>query len=102
MALLCYSSPGLRGETMRRREFVVGIGAAAAWPLAAHAQSGAMKRVAILNGNAEAPPTRARVAAFQQGLQEAGWTEGRNISFEVRWGTADVARIDAYAAELVK
>jgi putative ABC transport system substrate-binding protein len=87
---------------MRRREFVVGIGASAVWPLALHAQSGAMKRVAILNGNAEAPATRARVQVFQQGLHDAGWSEGRNISFEVRWGTADVARIDAYAAELVK
>jgi putative tryptophan/tyrosine transport system substrate-binding protein len=87
---------------MRRREFVAGIGAAAAWPFALHAQSGAVKRVAILNGNAEAPSTRERVEAFQQGLRDAGWSEGRNISFEVRWGTADVARIDAYAAELVK
>src|SRR5206468_3691625 len=77
-------------------------GAAAVWPLALHAQSGAVKRVAILNGNAEAPATRARVQAFQQGLLDTGWSEGRNISFEVRWGTADVARIEAYAAELVK
>jgi putative ABC transport system substrate-binding protein len=87
---------------MRRREFMAGIGAAAVWPLALHAQSGAVKRVAILNGNAEAPATRARVQAFQQVLHDTGWSEGRNISFEVRWGTADVARIEAYAAELVK
>jgi putative tryptophan/tyrosine transport system substrate-binding protein len=87
---------------MRRREFVAGIGAATAWPLALRAQSAAMKRVAILNGNAEAPATRARVEAFQQGLRDAGWLEGRNISFEVRWGAADVARINTYAAELAK
>jgi putative ABC transport system substrate-binding protein len=78
-------------------------GSAFAWPLAGHAQqSGGMKRVAILNGNPEVPATRARVAAFQQGLSNAGWREGSNIGFEVRWGAADPARIEAYAAELVK
>jgi putative ABC transport system substrate-binding protein len=89
---------------MRRREFIGFMGgSAAAWSLAAHAQqSGRMKRVAILNGNAEIPATRARVAAFQKRLGDAGWREGSNISFEVRWGAADASRIDAYAAELVK
>jgi putative tryptophan/tyrosine transport system substrate-binding protein len=89
---------------MRRRHFISLIGGAvAAWPLAARAQqAGGIKRVAILNGNPENPTSRARVAAFEQGLADAGWQEGRNISFDVRWGAADVARIDAYAAELVK
>lgn len=89
---------------MRRREFIKAVAASAAsFPLAAHAQqSGGKKRVAILNGNPETPTTRARVTAFQQGLAKAGWQEGRNISFEVRWGGADAARIDAYANELVK
>ena len=58
--------------------------------------------VAILNGNPDIPATRARVVAFQQGLGALGWREGSNISFEVRWGAADAARIHAYAAELVK
>jgi putative ABC transport system substrate-binding protein len=88
---------------MKRREFITGIGAAAAWPLAVRAQqAGRIKRVAILNGNSENPATRARVVGFQQGLAKAGWREGQGISFEVRWGAADAARIDAYAAELVK
>src|SRR4051794_29167462 len=89
---------------MRRREFIKAVAASAAsFPLAAHAQqSGGKKRVAILNGNPETPTSRARVTAFQQGLAKAGWQEGRNISFEVRWGGADVARIDAYANELVQ
>jgi len=89
---------------MRRREFIKAVAASAAsFPLAAHAQqSGGKKRVAILNGNPETPTSRARVTAFQQGLAKAGWQEGRNISFEVRWGGADAARIDAYANELVK
>jgi putative ABC transport system substrate-binding protein len=89
---------------MRRREFIGFLGGSAvAWPLTAHAQqSSVMKRVAILNGNPDVPATRARVAAFQQGLGNAGWREGSNVSFEVRWGAADPARIDSYAAELVK
>ena len=89
---------------MRRRQFIKVLGGSAvAWTLAADAQqSSGMKRVAILNGNPEVAATRARVAAFQQGLGNAGWREGRDISFEVRWGAADPARIDAYAAELVK
>ena len=78
-------------------------GSTVAWPLAARAQqSGGTKRIAILNGNSDTPASRQRVVAFQQGLRNAGWREGSNISFDVRWGAADVARIDAYAAELVK
>jgi putative tryptophan/tyrosine transport system substrate-binding protein len=89
---------------MRRREFIGFMGGSAvAWPFAAHAQQpGGMKRVAILNGNPEIAATRAFVAAFQKGLGDLGWREGSNVSFEVRWGAADAARIDAYAAELVK
>ena len=88
---------------MKRREFIAGIGSSLACPLAATAQQpSGMKRVAILNGNADTPATRARVVAFQQGMRNAGWREGTNISFELRWGAADVARIDAYATELVK
>ena len=89
---------------MRRRDFIKAATTfAAASPFAAHAQqSGAAKRVAILNGNPEIPISRTRVAAFQQGLADLGWREGRNVSFEVRWGAGDAARIDAYAAELVK
>src|SRR4051812_23948048 len=87
---------------MRRRDFL-GVLGGALWPLSAQAQqSGAMKRVAILNGNAENPITRARVGVFQQTLSDGGWREGHNISFDVRWGTADATRIDVYAAELVK
>ncbi len=89
---------------MRRREFIgFAGGSAVAWSFAAHAQQpGGMKRVAILNGNPETPATRTRVAAFQQGLGRLGWREGSNVSFEVRWGAADAARIDAFAAELVE
>jgi putative tryptophan/tyrosine transport system substrate-binding protein len=89
---------------MRRRAFIGFVGgAAAAWSLPARAQQpGGAKRVAILNGNAASPVPLARVTAFQTGLAERGWKEGHNISFDVRWAAADVARIDAYALELVK
>ena len=88
---------------MNRREFITLVGSAvAACPLSAHAQkTGEMKRLAILNGNPENAVSKARVAALQQGLADAGWLEGHNISFDVRWGGADAARIDALAAELV-
>jgi putative ABC transport system substrate-binding protein len=88
---------------MQRREFIALFGGIAAWPRLANAQQpGGGKRVAILSGNPETSAMRERVGGFQQGLAEAGWREGREISFEVRWGGADAARIDAYALELVK
>ena len=88
---------------MRRRAFITLVGGAAVtWPLAARAQQPAkMKRVAILNGNPENAVSKARVAALQQGLADAGWREGQNISFDVRWGGADSTRIDDLVVELV-
>ena len=85
---------------MHRRDFVKIIAASAAsLPFAAHAQpSAAMKRVAVLSGNADNPTTRTYIDAFRRGLAEAGWHEGRNITIDVRWGGADAARIDAQAA----
>jgi ABC-type uncharacterized transport system substrate-binding protein len=68
---------------MKRREFITGIGAAAAWSIAADAQQpGGMKRIAILNGNPETPATRACIEGFQQALAEAGWRAGQDISFD--------------------
>jgi putative tryptophan/tyrosine transport system substrate-binding protein len=90
---------------MRRREFItlLGGGAAVAWPLAARAQPGErMRRIGILTqGAASDPETAARVTAFVQGLQEAGWSVGRNVRIEYRWGTGDNALIRKYAAELI-
>jgi putative tryptophan/tyrosine transport system substrate-binding protein len=89
---------------MRRRDFFSLIGgAAAAWPLAARAQQGERMRLvgvlmALAVDDAEA---KARLAAFQQGLQQLGWTEGRNVRFETRWAGGDAERIRTYAAELV-
>jgi putative ABC transport system substrate-binding protein len=89
---------------MRRREFITLLGgAAAAWPLAARAQRpDSTRRIGVLTGAAENDPEgQLNVAAFRQGLQELGWTEGRNVRIEYRWTAADPERIRTYVAELV-
>ena len=88
---------------MRRREFITLLGGAAAWPLMARAQqSERMRRIGILTqGAANDPETAARVTAFVQGLQEAGWSVGRNARIEYRWGNGENALIRKYAAELI-
>jgi putative ABC transport system substrate-binding protein len=89
---------------MKRREFVTLLGgAAAAWPLAAKAQQARVRRLGALLGIAENDPeTKSRLAAFRQGLRDLGWIEGRNISIDYRFGSADdVNRTGALAQEVV-
>jgi putative ABC transport system substrate-binding protein len=88
---------------MRRRNFIALIGGAAAWPLAARAQQrGPMRRVGVLMNVAEADPeSAARIAAFVQGLQQSGWSDGRNVQIDTRWAGGDVDRFRQYAAELI-
>jgi len=89
---------------MRRREFISFVGAVAAtWPRAAHAQRpDRVRRIGVLMGLAASDPDAPRWAsAFQQALQGSGWTEGRDIKIEYRWGTGDARVIRAYAAELI-
>src|SRR5262249_51888324 len=85
--------PRRRGDRMiRRREFITLLGGAAmAWPLAARAQQAEqMRRVGVLvNLAANDPMGQARVAAFVQGLQAAGWSDGRNVRIDTRWAAAD-------------
>jgi len=73
---------------MRRRDFVALLGGAAALPLAAHAQQPERARRigALMPFTAEDAEAKAIVAALQPGLQELGWTDGRNIRVEYRWG----------------
>jgi putative ABC transport system substrate-binding protein len=89
---------------VKRREFITLLGsAAAAWPLAARAQQHKrMRRIGILmNLAADDPQAQARVAAFLQGLQEAGWAVGRNVEIDIRWGDRDAERNRKNVAELV-
>jgi putative ABC transport system substrate-binding protein len=88
---------------MRRREFITLLGGVAAWPLAARAQQAErMRRIGVLiNLLADDPEGQARVAAFLQGLQEAGWAVGRNAQIDIRWGMGDVERIRKNVTELV-
>jgi putative ABC transport system substrate-binding protein len=85
---------------MRRREFITLLGGAAAWPLAAWAQQGErVRRIGVLmNVAADDPEGQARLTAFVQGLQQLGWTDGRNVRIDYRWGGGDADRIRRYAA----
>ena len=88
---------------MQRREFITFLGGAAVWPLAAQAQQAdRMRRIGVLmNLAADDLEGRARFTAFVQGLQELGWTDGRNIRIDYRWAAGDADRFRRYAAELV-
>jgi putative ABC transport system substrate-binding protein len=88
---------------MRRREFIAGLGGAVAWPLAARAQLLApMRRIGLLMSVPESDQEgRARVVAFREGLQQLGWTEGRNIRIDARWAAPDVKSVQQFAKELV-
>jgi putative ABC transport system substrate-binding protein len=93
-----------RVGVLLRREFITLLGGAvAAWPLAARAQQGErVRRIGVLmNLAADDPEALARLAAFHQGLQEAGWVVGRNIRIDYRWGAGDADLFRRYATELV-
>jgi putative tryptophan/tyrosine transport system substrate-binding protein len=88
---------------VKRRDFIMLLGgAAAAWPFAARAQQAErMRRIGVLMGGAEGDPVnQARLAAFLDGLQQLGWTDGRNVRIDIRWPAGDADR-RPYAAELV-
>src|SRR5499426_3051290 len=88
---------------MKRRAFIALIGGAAAWPLVARAQQAErVRRIGVLmNVGADDPEGQARIVAFVQGLQQSGWSDGRNVRIDIRWGAGDPERIRKYAAELV-
>ena len=86
-----------------RREFIVTLGSAATWPLAARAQqTEPLRRIGVLmNRRADNPEGRDQVTAFQQGLQKLGWSNGRNVRIDICWGENDVDRERQCATELV-
>jgi ABC-type uncharacterized transport system substrate-binding protein len=87
---------------MNRREFMLLLGSAAAWPNAARAQHNGFRRIGVLlAGTADDAESQIRIAAFTQGLQLSGWTIGQNVTADYRWGGADAERMRRYAEELV-
>jgi len=88
---------------MRRREFMTLLGGAAAWPLAARAQQPErVRRIGVLTPfAADDPEAKARVEAFVHALQQLGWSVGRNLQIDIRWGAGGAERTRHYAAELV-
>jgi putative tryptophan/tyrosine transport system substrate-binding protein len=87
---------------VRRREFITLLGTAAACPFAARAQQAErMRRIGVLMSTAvDDPQDPARLAAFAQGLQELGWTIGRNLRIDYRWGASNLDNTRKYAEEL--
>jgi putative ABC transport system substrate-binding protein len=84
---------------MRRREFITLIGGAVAWPRSARAQQPAMPVIGYLGA---ASPTLGRSRALQQGLKEAGYVVGENVSIEYRWAEGEYDKLPALAVELVR
>ena len=87
---------------MRRREFTAGLGGAAAWSLVARAQQGdRVRRIGVLLPGDENDQLRKSFAsAFTQALADLGWTVGRNVRMDLRWGGGDINRMRALAQEL--
>ena len=88
---------------MKRRQFIVRLGSAAAWPLVARAQQpDRMRRVGVfMNLAADDPEGQARLTTFLRGLQEAGCSVGRNLRVDIRWRPVDAKQRSKYAADLV-
>jgi putative tryptophan/tyrosine transport system substrate-binding protein len=84
---------------MRRREFIAGLGSAAAWPFAAHAQQPAMPVIGWLNVGLR---NESVLSAFRKGLRETGFIEGQNVAIESRWAENQNDRMPALAADLVQ
>jgi putative tryptophan/tyrosine transport system substrate-binding protein len=88
---------------MRRREFIAGIGSAAAWPLVALAQQGErVRRVGVLTWGLDAPVNRSALSILRDDLEQLGWSEGRNLRLDFRFGDGDARKTIAFAADLVQ
>ena len=89
---------------LRRRDFIAGLGGAAAWPFATRAQQGdRVRRIGVLMGpyDENDPVQNPPLSAFTKALADSGWTDGRNVRMDVRWHGGDTNRMPALAQELV-
>src|SRR5271155_4747127 len=87
---------------MRRREFIAGLGSAAAWPTTARAPQPAVPTVGVLlTGNENDSEVTRSPSGLTQGLADLGWTDGRNLRMEIRWSAGNVDRTRMFAKELV-
>src|ERR1700733_4952516 len=85
-----------------RRKLIAALGGAVvAWPLTARAQQESMQRIGVLSPGADDAAIQANYRAFLQGLQQLGWTDGRNVRIDFRWAAGNAADMRKYAAELV-
>ena len=84
---------------MKRREFITLLSGAAAWPLTAHAQqTGRVWRVAVIGA---VSPLPAMLSAFREALQQRGWTEGKNLSIDIRWPKGSFAQEPGLISEVL-
>src|SRR3954470_21690907 len=102
--VLSFLSKHGKHKAVKRRDFITMLGGAAAgWPLAARAQQpDRMRRIGVLSNIAEDDPQmKARFGAFRQALEKLGWSEGRNVRIDTRFGPADAEQMEARAKELL-
>src|SRR6516165_9693941 len=87
---------------MKRRQFIAGLGSAAAWPVVARGQQPTMPVIGFLNSASQSTIAEPGLVFFRQGLKEYGYVEGQNVHLAFRWAEGRYDRLPELAAELVK